>query len=328
MGHYRPSSCVSPGAAAARADSLLANVSYGEQLATTPTGLTSFLGSGLPLHQVLSISNGDSTAGGTGIYDFTDSGSQLEFHIATNYYLSPGPNIAFAAGEEVQSPPASAPVSFTPTRSILMSVSISNALILAPSSADCDATFVLYANPDGTQYRELYRYQNEGVSALSTTFSYPLTANVPYEFSQNIYTYNAQANDTGTSSVDVRFTPIPTLPGDTDGNNHVDLNDLNTVLNHLGMTDSLRLDGNFDAAPTIDLNDLNEVLNNLGTTAAPPAAATVPEPASIALLCLCVALSKCIVTDRQRQKGKYLMRPLLSVSVRGSRWLPPVAPSK
>jgi fibronectin-binding autotransporter adhesin len=81
----------------------------------------------------------------------------------------------------------------------------------------------------------------------------------------------------------------PELPGDADFSGKVDLTDLNTVLNHLGVADSHWTSGNFDGAATIDLTDLNDVLNNLGVSLpnansiASPAAAT-PEPASLAIM--------------------------------------------
>ena len=59
------------------------------------------------------------------------------------------------------------------------------------------------------------------------------------------------------------------LLGDCNGDGRVDLNDLNIVLNNLGITTYNRTQGNFDGAATIDLNDLNDVLNNLGVVALP-----------------------------------------------------------
>ncbi len=59
---------------------------------------------------------------------------------------------------------------------------------------------------------------------------------------------------------------VPGLLGDANGDGHVDLNDLNTVLNNLGTTTSAWTSGNFDGAPTIDLNDLNDVLRPLCVT--------------------------------------------------------------
>ncbi len=66
------------------------------------------------------------------------------------------------------------------------------------------------------------------------------------------------------------------------------------MLNNLGSTNSNWTDGNFDGAATVDLNDLNDVLNNLGVTFAgnatilaaeallQAAPSNVPEPASLA----------------------------------------------
>ncbi len=53
--------------------------------------------------------------------------------------------------------------------------------------------------------------------------------------------------------------------GDATDDGNVDLNDLNIVLNNLGLTTPLWSSGNFDGAASVDLNDLNDVLNNLGT---------------------------------------------------------------
>ncbi len=82
--------------------------------------------------------------------------------------------------------------------------------------------------------------------------------------------------------------------GDANDDGHVDLTDLNTVLNNLGTTTSSWTSGNFDGEPTIDLNDLNDVLNNLGTSYAGNSqviaaesllsATPIPEPTSLALL--------------------------------------------
>ncbi len=94
----------------------------------------------------------------------------------------------------------------------------------------------------------------------------------------------------------VTYTPTSAIAtiallGDTNLDNRVDLNDLNTILNNLGTTTSDWTRGNFDGAPTIDLNDLNDVLNHLGTGYAPApsiqyadsllAASSVPEPSTL-----------------------------------------------
>ena len=92
----------------------------------------------------------------------------------------------------------------------------------------------------------------------------------------------------------------PELLGDSNIDGHVDLNDLNTVLNNLGVANTSWTTGNFDGAPTIDLNDLNDVLNNLGTTYANSSSviaaegllgatpAITPEPASLSLVLVAI----------------------------------------
>jgi len=74
------------------------------------------------------------------------------------------------------------------------------------------------------------------------------------------------------------------VPGDTDGDGDVDLDDLFAVRNNFGATSGVtRADG--DVAPhpagngTVDLDDLFMVRNNFGT-----GLAAVPEPMTLSLL--------------------------------------------
>ena len=93
----------------------------------------------------------------------------------------------------------------------------------------------------------------------------------------------------------------PELTGDSNFDGKVDLNDLNTVLNHLGTTTPNWTDGNFDHAPTIDLTDLNDVLNNLGTSIPNPTvvpSAPAPEPASL----LTLASAAFLITRSKRHR--------------------------
>ncbi len=95
----------------------------------------------------------------------------------------------------------------------------------------------------------------------------------------------------------------PELLGDANIDGKVDLNDLNTVLNNLGVATTAWTSGNFDGAATIDLNDLNSVLNHLGVSfpagantvaiaegLASGAVAATPEPTSLMLLAAGVPL--------------------------------------
>ncbi len=98
------------------------------------------------------------------------------------------------------------------------------------------------------------------------------------------------------------------LTGDANADGHVDLNDLNTILNNLGTASGGWTRGGFDGQPTIDLNDLNDVLNNLGTTYANSssviaaesllAATPTPEPTSLATA---ATLSILVLLRRQRR---------------------------
>jgi len=75
------------------------------------------------------------------------------------------------------------------------------------------------------------------------------------------------------------------LPGDTDGDGDVDLDDLFAVRNNFGTTSGATLaDGDTDGDGDVDLDDLFAVRNNFGT------GLVVPEPATIGLLALGGAL--------------------------------------
>jgi hypothetical protein len=90
--------------------------------------------------------------------------------------------------------------------------------------------------------------------------------------------------------------PDFTVVGDADNDGDVDLTDLNLVRNHFGATgaDDGSLDG--DAYPfngVVDLEDLNAVRNNFGGTA------TVPEPSSVALGLVGLAMAGAIAKRRR-----------------------------
>jgi hypothetical protein len=106
--------------------------------------------------------------------------------------------------------------------------------------------------------------------------------------------YGTGTTSSSVASIFALTPPAPVLLlGDANGDGKVDLSDLNIVLNNLGTTNSARSAGNFDGAATIDLTDLNDVLNNLGTSL-PGVAGTVgtavPEPASLGVLAVGVAV--------------------------------------
>lgn len=84
----------------------------------------------------------------------------------------------------------------------------------------------------------------------------------------------------------VGFIPPDTaaVPGDTDADGDVDLDDLNAVRNHFGdagnpvVGDTSPFDGD------VDLDDLNAVRNNFGASSNP-----VPEPSALVLLAVAIA---------------------------------------
>lgn len=69
--------------------------------------------------------------------------------------------------------------------------------------------------------------------------------------------------------------PDPTVPGDTNGDGKVDLEDLNNVRNNFGAENPPIGDTNGDG--NVDLEDLNAVRNNFGVGGSQ----SVPEPASV-----------------------------------------------
>ena len=78
------------------------------------------------------------------------------------------------------------------------------------------------------------------------------------------------------------ITPVA-IPGDTDGDGDVDLDDLFAVRNNFGITSGATLsDGDTDGDGDVDLDDLFIVRNNFGTGSG----AAAPEPTTIALLSL------------------------------------------
>ena len=93
----------------------------------------------------------------------------------------------------------------------------------------------------------------------------------------------------------------PALHGDSDLSGTVDLNDLNTVLNHLGQSTPAWTSGNFDNAPTIDLTDLNDVLNHLGVSLTIPtvtqSVVAAPEPTSL----LCFSAGTILLLNKRRR---------------------------
>jgi hypothetical protein len=73
---------------------------------------------------------------------------------------------------------------------------------------------------------------------------------------------------------------LPGVPGDTDGDGAVDLEDLNNVRNHFGESGDPVFGDAFPFDGTVDLGDLNNVRNNFG---AGSVAQAVPEPSTAAL---------------------------------------------
>jgi hypothetical protein len=99
------------------------------------------------------------------------------------------------------------------------------------------------------------------------------------------------------ATVEFNFTPgeVPVIPGDTNGDQIVNVNDLNNVRNNFDGTGL----GDANADGVVDIEDLNLVRNNFGTgpffTLGPeyevPRPAAVPEPSTLALIALSTVLA-------------------------------------
>jgi subtilisin-like proprotein convertase family protein len=79
---------------------------------------------------------------------------------------------------------------------------------------------------------------------------------------------------------------IAAHPGDANGDNGVDINDLSKVLTNYNLTGLTWSDGDFTSDGTVDISDLSIVLTNYNTSYTAPSGniRAVPEPSTIALL--------------------------------------------
>ena len=180
---------------------------------------------------------------------------------------------------------------------------------LAPGNSILDGwTFTTTGYTTGTPiFLSLSVGQNFATSALAV-WQYNGSTWTPFAASDLAYD-GTYADFTASALSGFAIVTTHPLLGDANADGLVDLNDLNTVLNHLGQTSPNRADGNFDGAATIDLNDLNDVLNNLGVSFAGSSsvlaaeallqtATPAPEPASLSIL----AAATLFVTRSRRRK--------------------------
>jgi hypothetical protein len=151
-----------------------------------------------------------------------------------------------------------------------------------------------------------YLWINPALNSIPSTASAGAALAMPSALqSSGFASIGLAASDTIPPSFDVdelalgtTYADVTSLLGDANGDGTVDLNDLNIVLNHLGLADTSRGDGNFDNASTIDLTDLNDVLNHLGT-GIPAPSIPAPEPASLAWVAFAAPLFLRRVTLRR-----------------------------
>ena len=91
---------------------------------------------------------------------------------------------------------------------------------------------------------------------------------------------------------------VPVLPGDTNGDGRVGIDDLNNVRNNFG-TAGARVLGDTNGDRVVNIDDLNAVRNNFGAVAA----SAVPEPGSYALL---IAAAGCTCWRSRRRLDRRL----------------------
>lgn len=109
----------------------------------------------------------------------------------------------------------------------------------------------------------------------------------------------ATATTLGTTSV--RGDGVATdglLPGDADRDGDVDGDDFNLLAFSFGNDPTTWDEGNFDSMNGTNGDDFNLLAFNFGNSASAPAIAAVPEPSSIALICL----GLCGVVSQRRRK--------------------------
>ena len=89
------------------------------------------------------------------------------------------------------------------------------------------------------------------------------------------------------------------LPGDANGDDTVDINDLTIVLAHYGQSGMTWSQGEFTGDGTVDINDLTIVLANYGATSGTGIKAA-PEPSCVVLLGVGAIVSLAFAWRRRR----------------------------
>ena len=188
------------------------------------------------------------------------------------------------------------------------------AISLTPTSTlNLANNFLILEAPDSvTKGTDITKLTAQVASGATTAFGIttsPLAPNLAVAVIDNgsllnpLTTFGGQPVDNNSILI------APELLGNSNIDGRVDLNDLNTVLNHLGTTNAGWTWGGFDGQPAIDLNDLNDVLNHLGLTYAnssaviaaeailPSKSESTPEPGTLTLL----AFSSVVLFKRGRR---------------------------
>lgn len=128
-------------------------------------------------------------------------------------------------------------------------------------------------------FRDYEGYQTlTGVFGDGTAFRW----GIPGNDAENVYTLH----------------DLGELPGDTNGDNKIDITDLNAVRNNFGSAG----EGDADFDGDADIEDLNLVRNRFGLADERLSIATVPEPSSLAMALACIGLSS-LAALRRRRRG-------------------------
>ncbi len=138
-----------------------------------------------------------------------------------------------------------------------------------------------------------FTYDNVAMwKQVDTTGSPFVTFNELAIIQNAIYTGVTKPNGTFTvDNVSVEFS-LPAVRGDTNGDNVVNFDDLNTLLTNYGLPGGYT-QGDFDGNGTVQFDDLNMLLTSYGMTVMPQSTliAPVPEPGTLVL----VLASACVL---------------------------------
>ncbi len=164
--------------------------------------------------------------------------------------------------------------------------------VLNGQAAGATATFDIEFVGDGVPRRFDLQFVRAGTNVVLGSIPVVLGTPIPGDG------YGFEDLDDGEieDHSDFACTQSVTLPGDTNADGRVDLDDLNNVRNHFGESGS-EVIGDTNHDDTVDLNDLNNVRNNFGATLSPAAMLAAPSPQVTSVLATRVAAKQTMRTD-------------------------------